>query len=313
MRRAFSVCLVAGAVVLATLAAPVGAQAPDGIDGRILFVKDGDLWVLDASGPRAFASGGTFSQPSWAPDGASLAYVYRGTNFADIFITDDQGQSQTRLTDSQSTILDNNDWNMRPAWSPDGKLIAYVSDKTSTFPVLWLMNGADGTGRHAVVLPGLQEEAVDALAWSPDATQLAITLFNEPGPTQIAVVPLNATGRQVGKVVTDLTGGALDPSWSPDGNWLAFAGRDAFAVEAYVAHPDGTAVTRLTSDGQLARSPAWSPDGRHIAYLSNRTGYFEMWEIDVDQDPNGGLAASSPRQLTTDLHLDAAAGLSWGH
>jgi TolB protein len=312
MRRAFRVCLVVAAV-LASLAAPVAAQAPDGVDGRVLFVKDGDLWVLDASGPRAFASGGTFSQPSWAPDGASLAYVYRGTNFADIFITDDQGQSQTRLTDSQSTILDNNDWNMRPAWSPDGKLIAYVSDKTSTFPVLWLMNGADGTGRHAVVLPGLQEEAVDALAWSPDGTQLAITLFNEPGPTQIAVVPLNATGRQVGKVVTDLTGGALDPSWSPDGNWLAFAGRDAYAVEAYVAHPDGTAVSRLTSDGQLARSPAWSPDGRHIAYLSNKTGFFEMWEIDVDPDPNGGLVASNPRQLTKDLHLDAAAGLSWGH
>jgi TolB protein len=312
MRRAFRVCLVVTAV-LAALAAPVAAQAPDGVDGRVLFVKSGDPWVLDASGPRAFASGGTFSQPSWAPDGASLAYVYRGTNFADIFITDDQGQSQTRLTDSQSTILDNNDWNMRPAWSPDGKLIAYVSDKTSTFPVLWLMNGADGTGRHAVVLPGLQEEAVDALAWSPDGTQLAITLFNEPGPTQIAVVPLNATGRQVGKVVTDLTGGALDPSWSPDGNWLAFAGRDAYAVEAYVAHPDGTAVSRLTSDGQLARSPAWSPDGRHIAYLSNKTGFFEMWEIDVDPDPNGGLVASNPRQLTKDLHLDAAAGLSWGH
>jgi TolB protein len=312
MRSALRVGLVLAAV-LVLLVSPAAAQAPDGIDGRILFVKDGDLWVLDASGSRPFASGGTFSQPAWAPDGASLAYVYRGTNFADIFVTDDQGQGQTRLTNSQSTILDNNDWNLRPAWSPDGKLIAYVSDKTSTFPVLWLMNAADGNGRHAMALPGLQEEAADALAWSPDGTQLALTLFNEPGPTQIAVVPVNATGREVGKVVTDLTGGALDPSWSPDGSWLAFAGRDAYAVETYAAHPDGSAVTKLTSDGQLARSPGGSPDGRHSVYLSNKTGYFEMWQVDVDTDPNGGLVASSPRQVTRDLHLDAAAGLSWGH
>src|SRR5258708_21661432 len=80
------------------------AQAPDSLPGRILFVKDGDLWVTDANGAHVLATGGTFSQPSWAPDGGSLVYVYRGTNFADIFVTDDQGQSQTRLTTSQSTV-----------------------------------------------------------------------------------------------------------------------------------------------------------------------------------------------------------------
>jgi TolB protein len=315
MRRSLWVCL-AVALIGALLAVPAAAQAPDALAGRILFVKDGDLWVLDGSGPHKLATGGTFSQPNWAPDGSSLAYVYRGTNFADIFITDDQGQTQTRLTSSQSTILDNNDWNLRPTWSPDGKQIAYVSDKTSTFPQLWLMDATDGSGRQAVATPGLQQEAVDAIAWSPDGAQLAITLYDEPGPTQIALVPMAAstgTGtRQVGKIITDLAGGALDPAWSPDGGWLAFAGRDAYAVEAYAEHPDGTSVTRLTNDGQLARSPAWSPDGRHIAYLSNKTGFFEMWVVDINTDGNGGLAASSPRQLTRDLHLDAAAGLSWG-
>src|SRR5439155_1178554 len=139
--------------------------------------------------------------------------------------TDDQGQSLTRLTNSQSTILDNNDWNLRPTFSPDGKLIAFVSDKTSTFPTLWLMNSADGSGRHELAT-GLQEEGVDTLAWSPDGSQLAFTLFIEPGPTQIALLPLGATGRQVRRVLTDLPGGALDPAWAPDGSWLAFAGRD---------------------------------------------------------------------------------------
>jgi TolB protein len=308
--RAWLVALLA--VVTAVALAGVPAQAASDLNGRILFVKDGDLWVLDASGPRQLATGGTFSQPSWAPDGSTFAYVYRGTNFADIFITDDQGQTQTRLTSSQSTILDNNDWNLRPTFSPDGKLIAFVSDKTSTFPTLWLMNAADGSGRHAVNTPGFIEEAVDSLAWSPDGSQLALTLFNEPSPTQIAMLPLGGTGREVGHVLTDLTGGALDPAWAPDGSWLAFAGREGFAVEIYAIQPDGSSLTRLTNEGFLARSPAWSPDGRRLAYLSNKSGYFEIWAVDISADDAGGLVASTPRQLTQDMRLDAASGLSWG-
>ena len=303
-----------GLVLLA--AAWVGtasAQAPAALPGRILFVKDGDLWVLDSGGARQLATGGTFSQPNWAPDGSGLAYVYRGTNFADIFVTDDHGQNQVRLTNSASAILDNTDWNFRPTFSPDGKLIAFVSDKTSTFPTLWLMNAADGSGRHALATPGLQQEDVDSMAWSPDGSQLAVTLFNEPGPTQIALVPVGASGVQLGRVLTDLPNGALDPAWSPDGSWLGFAGRDGYAIEMYAIRPDGTGVTRLTGEGQLARSPAWSPDGRQMAFLSNKTGFFEVWLVDINVDAAGGLVGSTPRQLTQDLHVDAASGLSWGH
>ena len=304
--------LLALLLIVALGAAAVSA-APD-LPGRILFVKDGDLWLLDGSGSHQLATGGTFSQPSWAPDGGSLAYVYRGTNFGDIFVTDDQGQSQTRLTNSQSTVLDNNDWNLRPTFSPDGTLIAFVSDKNSTFPTVWLMNAADGTGRHALPAPGLaQQEAADALAWSPDGTQLAVTLFNEPGPTQIALIPLGLANRQLSRIVTDLPGGALDPAWAPDGSWIAFAGREGYAVEIYAEQPDGSSLTRLTNEGALARSPVWSPDGRSVAYLSNKTGYFEIWAVDVRADESGALVASGPRQLTQDLHVDAASGLSWGH
>lgn len=300
-------------VLAAALALLVGTvHAADSLPGRILFVKDGDLWVWDASlGAHPLATGGNFSQPSWAPDGANLAYVYHGTNFADIFVTDDQGQGQTRLTTSQSTILDNNDWNLRPTWSPDGKLIAFVSDRSSSLPLPWVMN-ADGSGRHVLSIPGLQAEAVDSMAWSPDGSQLALTIFNEPGPTQIALLPLSANGRQSAHVLTDLAAGALDPAWSPDGSWLAFAGRDGYSVEIYAEQPDGTGTQKLTSDGLLARSPVWSPDGRHIAYVVNRAGYFEISAIDIQADASGALVASAPHVLTKDAHVDAASGLSWG-
>src|SRR4029077_685581 len=136
--------------------------------------------------------------------------------------------------------------------------------------------------------------------------------FNEPGPTQIALVPLSTTGRQLGRQLTTVPGGALDPAWAPDGSWLAFAGRETYAIEVYALRPDGSSLTRLTSDGFLARSPAWSPDGRHLAYLSNRTGYFEVWMVDLSVDSAGGLVAARPRPATQDLHVDAASGLSWG-
>jgi TolB protein len=307
-RRAWLLVLL----LLSLVASPAAAADTAPISGRILFVKGGDLWLLDGSGPHPLATGGTFSQPNWAPDGGSLVYVYRGTNFADIFVTDDQGQNQLRLTASQSTILDNNDWNLRPAFSPDGQLIAFVSDRASTFPTLQVMNAADGSGRHTVATPGLQTEDVDSLAWSPDGSQLAMTVFNEPGPAQIALLPLGATARQPGRVLTSIPGGALDPAWSPDGSWLAFAGHDGGALEIYAEQPDGTALTRLTTDGLLARAPVWSPDGSHIAYVANKTGYFEIFEIDVTADASGALTASAPRQLTEDLQVDAASGLSWG-
>lgn len=310
MRRGLlALCLL----VLGTTPASAAAEA---IPGRILFISDGDLWLLDGSGPHQFATGGTFSQPVWGPDGSTLAYVYRGTNFADIFTTDDQGQSQTRLTNSQSTVLDNNDWNLRPTFSPDGQFIAFVSDRNSALPTLWLMNAADGSGRHALATPGLQQDDVDTLAWSPDGSELAATIFNEPGPTQIALVPMNpapAGGqRQLAHALETLPPGAFDPAWSPDGTWLAFAAHDGNAIDIHVAQPDGSSVTRLTSDGLLARSPVWSPDGQHIAYLSNKTGDFEVFEIDVKSNASGALSASAPRQLTHDLHVDAGSGLSWG-
>ena len=311
VRRASRLVLALGLLLLLASGAAAAVQATDtGLDGRILFVKDGDLWVVDGSGWRQLATGGSFSQPSWGPDG-TLAYVYRGTNFADIFITDDQGQSQFRLTTSQSTVLDNNDWNLRPSWSPDGKLIAFVSDHSTTFPVLWTVDPSDPSTRRPLATPGIQQEMIDAITWSPDASELAVTVYNDPGPTQIAVVPVPPR-RELAHVVTETPGGALDPAWSPDGDWLAFAGRDGYATEIYAMHPDGSGVQKLTSDGTLSRSPAWSPDGRHVAYVSNHGGNFEIWVLDVNVDANGNLTPSSPRQVTRELSVDAASGLSWG-
>ena len=308
MRRVF-VCLAIGFVALAGLARADNAPLP----GRLLFVKDGDLWVVEGGAPRQLATGGAWSQPSWSPDGASLAYVYRGTNFSDIFVTDARGEAQTRLTTSQSSILDDNDWNFRPAWSPDGSQIAFVSDRKTAYPTLWLMNAEDGSRLRSVPTPGVNGESLDAISWAPDGERLAVTMFAGAGPSQVAIVPVDTSLREQARLLTDRPGGALDPAWSPDGSWIAYAGREGYTSEVFASRPDGSHVVRLTSDGVLDRSPAWSPDGQHLAYLTNKSGWFEAWVVDLSTDASGVLVRSGePRALTKDLHLDAAAGLTWG-
>src|SRR5258708_8643697 len=100
MRLLCALCLfVLGAVIVSA------AQAQTSLPGRIVFVKDGDLWLADAGGAHQLATGGTFSQPNWSPDGSGLAYVYPGANFADIFVTGDPRQKPGPLANSPSHIL----------------------------------------------------------------------------------------------------------------------------------------------------------------------------------------------------------------
>ena len=308
MRRAVWLLLACSALLVSVASADSTSPLP----GRLLFVKDGDLWLWDGTGPRLLATSGATTQPSWSPDGASLAYVYRGTNFSDIFVTDTRGETQTRLTTSQSAILDDNDWNLRPAWSPDGTQIAFVSDRKTTYPTLWLMSAVDGSRLRPLSTPGVAGESIDALSWSPDGTRIAVSLFGSTGPSQIAIVPVDPSRRELARVLTDRPGGALDPAWSPDGGWIVYAGRESYTSELFANRPDGTGLQKLTSDGVLARSPAWSPDGQHLAYLTNKTGWFELWVLDVLSDPSSSLVVGGSRQLTRDLHLDAVAGLAWG-
>lgn len=298
-------------VAAAPLLAPAAALAQGAVpSGRILFIKDGNLWAWQDGSAGEVAVGSTWRQPRWATDGSRFAYVYQGANFSDIFVGDRDGTDQTRLTQAQHPIIEDNDWNYRPTWSPDGRRIAFVSDAASFNPTLWVM-AADGTGRRAIPTPGFAQEAVDQLSWSPDGATLAVSLFFGPEPSQVALVPVEATSREQARILTNHPAGALDPAWSPDGAWIAYAAREAQGTDVFAMRADGSASQQLTSLG-TARFPAWSPDGRSLAYLSAQTNAFEVWVVDVVATSAGGIEARNPRQLTRDLGVDAPSGITWG-
>jgi TolB protein len=139
-----------------------------------------------------------------------------------------------------------------PAWSPDGKRIAFVREDEFGFEFLYTMN-ADGTDVR-FVLEGYDVCCPD---WSPGGRQIALTLESD-----LVVVGSNGSGRRV------VTRSARNPSWSPDGRWIVFDSDrgDEDDQEIFVVPAGGGPAKQLTDNEDEDQWPDWSPDGRLIAF-----------------------------------------------
>jgi TolB protein len=301
----FFALVVVGCATPTSASVPAAQVLPFGevLSGKLLFVKEGNVWLWSEGRARQLTTGGSWRQPQWSPDATEIAYVHRGTNFSEIFVMNADGGNNRRLTTSQSSLLTDNDWVFRPTWSPNGSQLAYVSDSESYNPTVWLMN-KDGSGKRELLHASELQEAADVLSWAPDGKRLAVTAFGREFSQILLVEP----GRPAVQVLTQTPRGALDPAWSPDGTTLAYAARDGGRMDVRLRRLDESAEIEV-SRGGLARAPAWSPDGRHLAYLSARGGSFELYVVDVAAD---GLSVQNERQLTRDLNVDAPSGISWG-
>jgi hypothetical protein len=185
--------------------------------------------------------------------------------------------------------------NTFPAWSPDGKKIAFVSSRgkagSSWSPQLYIVN-ADGSGlRRITDTPRTYESDP---AWSPDGKKIAFS----KGNGDIYTIKIDGTGL---KQLTSMKGGEVEPAWSPDGKKIAFTKWartevDIFTIDA----SDGSQQRNLTQTLQAhAQAPAWSPDGKEIAFSSttdiflmkvNGTGHTNLTNNSI----NGEYPAWSP-------------------
>ena len=166
----------------------------------------------------------------------------------------------------------------RPAWSPDGKRIAYQrferggSDFVPLQSEIAVMN-ANGKGVRR-----LTRNLVDDLnpAWSP-AGVIAFRTNRDDNWELYSIRPDGSGLRRL----TSTPAVDLNPSWSPDGRLLAFASdRDATGnFEIYVMNPDGSGVRRLTNDPANDLEPAWAPSGRRIVFTSDRGGSLQIYSM----------------------------------
>jgi eukaryotic-like serine/threonine-protein kinase len=173
--------------------------------------------------------------------------------------------------------------------SPDGRLIAYVSEDTSGRSQIWVASLIDG--RPVQVTTG------DAAAFTPRWSPRGEILFASAGSIW-AVAPLGGPPRQI-------IARGRSPSVSADGDRLAFEGLGVADgnTHVWIANADGSGVRQVVTRSSLeAARPALSPDGARIAYLDYTEGpRGDVWVADVD--------GRRPRRLTFDAV--EMGGLAW--
>lgn len=147
------------------------------------------------------------------------------------------------------------------SWSPDGKTIAWVSDKSGEFEI-W---GAPYDGSSEPYQITDEKNAyIYEFGWSPDAS--TIIYYSKKGELKLIDVKTGAT-----TVVTKSTKGPyFDYAWSPDSKWVAFAAPEAGNSKIQLYNIESKAVSEVTDSWYDSSSPVFSPDGKYLFFTSSR-------------------------------------------
>ena len=229
--------------------------------------------VSDAIYERILGVRGAFSTriAYIAVDGPKTARGYR------LVVTDADGANERIVFASPQPILS-------PAWSPDGRSLAYVSFHSS-LPAIYVQTLRSGEQVRVSAKSGINS----APSFSPDGSQLAIALSRRDGNVDIYLLTL---ATQELRRLTDDPSIDTEPVWAPDGRSVYFTSDRAGAPQVYrQAIAPGERAQRITFDGSYNARPRVSPDGREIALVTIDRGAYRIAVADIAR---GGL-----RVLTT--------------
>jgi TolB protein len=242
----------------------------------------------------------------------------------DIFTVGVDGSAPRQLTAASG-------FNYAPDWSPDGRRIAFTSNRDGN-PNLYVMN-ADGSGQVALTTDPLDDSAPK---FSPDGSQIAF-ISNRLGRSLIYIMP--ASGGEpvlLSPDETTITAGSLSwspdgtsivfesrstsepglfilgldrslrrltdqsgdvtPAWSPDGSQIAFYGSRGALTGLYVIRPDGTGLREINVNFDIGANPSWSPDGKYLAM--DGTPEFRVNITGFNHQPPQALPAPQSRTFT---------------
>jgi len=185
-----------------------------------------------------------------------IAFVVRAGSRYTLRIADADGEGGQVALASPDPIIS-------PAWSPDGRQLAYVSFESQK-AVVWVQDVSSGARRSLANFRGSNS----APAWSPDGRQLALTLSREGGSQLFLMASEGGTPRRL----TQSNAIDTEAAWSPDGKSIVFVSDRGGGPQVYRIAASGSEPQRLTFSGSYNISPALSPDGKAMAYVSRLAG-----------------------------------------
>jgi Tol biopolymer transport system component len=236
------------------------------------------IQLTDQPGPEYF--------PSLSPDGKSLVYASRAAGNWDVYFQRVGGKTALNLTKDSAAD------DTQPAFSPDGELIAFRSQREGGG--IFVM-GATGENGKRLTDFGFNP------AWSPDGKWIAcadesfVDPLDRPNPFSRIWVVNVATGERKHLVTKE---DATQPNWSPHGHRIAYwerrkaAQRDIWTIPAAGGEP-----VEVTNDAATDWNPVWSPDGKYLFFASDRGGSMNLWRVPIEEQ--SGKVLGVPEAVTT--------------
>jgi serine/threonine-protein kinase len=251
--------------------------------GGIVPDMDNTLVWVDRKGnaqPAASRKAFYFS-PRLSPDGRRVAYTTMGRR-SRVWVYDLDRGVAAPLTGEGSA------WNV--TWSRDGSRVVFNWRKFGFVNSLY-WQPVDGSSSMEQLTAGDGSQGLGSL--SPDGTTLVFTEWRHESHSDILLLDLRSR-----RVTPFLTSKAIewDPTFSPDGRWLAYASDESGRFEVYVRpFPGPGGKWQISSEG--GGEPLWARDGRQLLYRSwdEPVGGAIGWVVDVRAD--GGFSASKPHVL----------------
>lgn len=185
-----------------------------------------------------------------------IAYVTKAARYT-LWVADADGENAQAALISSEPIIS-------PAWSPDGKQLAYVSFE-SRKPVVYIHNVATGQRRLLANFPGSNS----APTWAPTGDRLAVTLTRD-GNSQLYTI--SANGGEPTRIMQS-PGIDTEPDYSANGQYIYFVSDRGGSPQIYRVGATGGAAQRVTFSGNYNISPSISPDGAFLAFISRSNGY----------------------------------------
>ena len=271
--------VVTAAATAALALAAATSATPPGVNGAIAFLaargSTQQIAVVAPDGRRTTLPL-RGSDPSWSPDGARIAFAAQGA----IWIANADGSAPARITRRSST--------QDPAWSPDGTRIAFaraVGGNQDIYVVA--TNGSALTRLTSARGPDHEP------AWSPDGARIA---FSSRRSRNWELYAMNADGSQERRLTRTPDAEGF-PAWSPDGRRIAYWRRaPGRTADLFTANADGREARRLTRHPANDVDPAWSPDGTKLVFASDRTGFRQLYVLDVRRATVARLSAAPEAQ-----------------